>query len=77
MKSFVIHVLWDSEAGVWVGTSDDIPVASEAATLEELIARLRLIAPEMIAENGLAAPGETIALQVVAERSEAVVLPAA
>jgi Domain of unknown function (DUF1902) len=77
MKSFVIHALWDAEAGVWVGSSDVIPVVSEAATLETLIARLRLIAPEMIAENGLAAPGETVTLEVVAERSEAVALPAA
>ena len=77
MKSFVIHALWDAEAGLWVGTSDDIPVATEAATLEALIARLRRIAPEMIAENGLAAPGETVTLAVVAERSEAVALPAA
>jgi hypothetical protein len=52
-------------------------VASEAATLDILIARLRLITPVMIAENGLAAPGETVTLEVMAERSEAVALPAA
>ena len=75
MKSLIIHARWDAENGVWVGSSNDIPVASEAATLDILIARLRLITPVMIAENGLAAPGETVTLEVVAERSEAVALP--
>ena len=49
---FQIQAFWDSEAQVWVATSDDIPgLATEASTLEFLTQKLRDIIPELITLN--------------------------
>ena len=57
MDSSTYHVQadWDPEANVWVATSDDVPgLATEAATIEELTARLRTLIPELL-ENSIQA----------------------
>ncbi len=59
MDSNIYHVQadWDAEANVWVATSDDVPgLATEAATIEDLTARLRSIIPELLEANGLLPP---------------------
>jgi hypothetical protein len=39
---------------VWVATSDDVPgLATEEATMEGLIEKLKLIIPELLKANGL------------------------
>lgn len=44
---------WDEEANVWVAESDDVPgLVAEAATLEALLAKLKVLVPEMLEENG-------------------------
>ena len=44
---FRVDAIWDSEAGVWVATSDDVSgLATEAETIEALSEKLRLIVPE-------------------------------
>ena len=48
----VIHTNWDSEAGCWYATSDDIPgLATGADTIEDLIERLKVIVPELVELN--------------------------
>ena len=48
----VIHADWDSEAGCWYATSDDIPgLATGADTIEDLIERLKVIVPELVELN--------------------------
>jgi hypothetical protein len=43
---------WDPDAKVWVATSDDVPgLATEAATLEALAQKLRVMVPELLALN--------------------------
>ena len=37
---FTISASWDSEASVWTGHCDDIPAAADAATLDELLAKI-------------------------------------
>ena len=52
----VYHVVarWDSEAGVWVAESEDIPgLIAEAASPNTLTAKLRVLAPELLQLNGL------------------------
>jgi Domain of unknown function (DUF1902) len=44
-------------------------LTTEAVTFEQLTSRMLEIAPEIAAENGLAAPGDEIELHVVAERA--------
>ncbi len=49
---FDITARWDEEAGVWVGVSDDLSLATEAETLEALYARVTAVAPEIAALSG-------------------------
>ncbi len=51
---FKILATWDAEASVWVATSEDVPgLATEADTQEELLAKLRIIVPELLHENNI------------------------
>jgi len=76
-KSFEIRARWDDEAGVWWCSNDELPLTTEASTFEELVSRVGQIAPEIAAENGLAAPGDQIELHVVAEHVQSVPVVAA
>ncbi len=50
-----IQALWDPEAGVWVAESPDIPgLATEAATLEDLVGKLSVMVLELLEENEVA-----------------------
>jgi hypothetical protein len=44
---FVVQVVHDAQARCWIGTNDELPVATEAATLEELMERVWQTAPEV------------------------------
>lgn len=57
-----IKAEWDDEAAVWVATSDDVPgLATEAATKEALVQKLKVMVPELLALNmNLPADGEMI-----------------
>jgi len=48
---FIVQVIHDPQAGCWIATNDELPVATEAATLEELIERVWEIAPEIAELN--------------------------
>ncbi len=46
-KLYNIQAFWDTEAEVWVATSEEVPgLATEADTLENLNDKLREIIPE-------------------------------
>ncbi len=52
-KVLFIRAEWDDEANVWVATSDDVPgLATEADSMEELSAKLRIMVPELLDANG-------------------------
>jgi predicted RNase H-like HicB family nuclease len=52
MRTFVITATWDDEAQVWVADSLDVPgLATEAPTQEELIAKLKVMIPELLEAN--------------------------
>ncbi len=49
----IVRALWDQEVGVWVAISDDVPgLATEADTMEQLVAKLRVMVPELLELNG-------------------------
>lgn len=49
---YTVNFTWDTEAGVWVAQSDDIPgLVLEGGSLDALIERVRFAAPEFIALN--------------------------
>jgi len=44
-----IKLFWDSEAAVWVATSDELPaLALEAGSVDALIERVKYIVPELL-----------------------------
>jgi predicted RNase H-like HicB family nuclease len=56
---FTVRATWDEEARVWVAESDDVPgLATEADTLDALLAKLRIMLPELLELNGGELPDE-------------------
>ena len=50
--TFKVKAFWDSDAEVWVATSDDVPgLVTEASTIEVLTQKLQEIIPELIMYN--------------------------
>ena len=66
MKEYVINLFWDDEASVWVATNDIIPLTLESGSLDLLIERVRMAAPELLEVNGQV--GEMTMLRFQAER---------
>jgi predicted RNase H-like HicB family nuclease len=53
-KQITVNAEWDSEAKVWVATSDDVPgLITEADTLEVLADKLSILIPELLEANGI------------------------
>ncbi len=70
---FVINLIWDNEAGVWVATSDEIPgLVLESGSFDALIERLRYAVPELLALNHV--QPEYLNLTFRSERSERIFL---
>jgi len=68
-----VRAEWDDGASVWVATGDDVPgLATEAATLEQPVEKLRVMVPEMLElRAGLPADAAALApFKIVAERLE-------
>ncbi len=76
-RVFIVRAEWDEAAKVWTGQNDAIPLATEAKTFDALVKRVLKIAPEMIALNRVAKPGDTVTIRVTAERGADVSLSAA
>jgi predicted RNase H-like HicB family nuclease len=75
---YQVHADWDSEAGVWVATSDDVPgLATEAPTVEALAEKLRTMIPELLEANQLLSSGQTdaAAFELTSHRQESVRWP--
>jgi len=53
MSEYNIYFQWDSEAAVWIATSEDIPgLVLESGSLDALIERVRFAIPELLTLNG-------------------------
>ena len=69
--SYTINLLWDSEASVWVATSEDIKgLVLESGSLDVLIERVRMTVPELLRLNNQTLEHAKIAF--VTERVEEV-----
>jgi hypothetical protein len=67
----VVTALWDAEASVWVATSDDVPgLATESASFEALLEKLRTMVPELLELNDAMPSSGKARYRVVAERHE-------
>jgi predicted RNase H-like HicB family nuclease len=54
MREFKVTAFWDQEASVWVGESEDVPgLVTEADMVEQLVAKLRTMVPELLEANAV------------------------
>ena len=65
---FTISAVWDEEAAVWSGHCDDIPAAADAATLDELLAKISSMALDLLPDNHPGVDPATLFLQITALR---------
>lgn len=53
MVKHMVRIEWDAEASVWFVAESTVPgLATEAATVEAMLAKLDCLVPELLAENG-------------------------
>ncbi|MFN7925250.1 MAG: DUF1902 domain-containing protein [Bryobacteraceae bacterium] len=71
---YEVRAQWDSEAGVWVAESEDVPgLVAEADSPNVLIAKLRTLIPELLELNG-ALSDRTASFHVVYQHEDSGVL---
>jgi uncharacterized protein DUF1902 len=63
-----ISATWDDEASVWSGHCDDIPAAADAATLDELLAKISAMALDLLPDNHPEIDPGNLFLQITALR---------
>ena len=70
---YVINLIWDEEASVWVATSEDIPgLVLECGSFDALIERVRYTIPELIELN--TPEVKPLSLSFVSKRQERIAL---
>lgn len=53
MNEYQVEIFWDADANVWVARCDEIPLTLEDGSLDKLLYRVKLAAPELIELNNL------------------------
>jgi len=71
-RVYKVQAQWDTEAGVWVAESEDVPgLVAEAESPNALTRKLRLLIPELLQLNGaLESGGEPVEFVVRYEHEE-------
>ena len=72
-KEIQVKAFWDAEANVWVAQSNDVPgLITEAETMEILVAKLKVMIPELLEANGMLADKNSAAIpfHLLGERTE-------
>ena len=73
MSPIVITATWDPEAGVWVAESEQLPLVTEAPTIDGLMAKLPGIIRDLLELEDFAAGDEAeVPFEVVAHMQETV-----
>ncbi|MDN5937196.1 MAG: DUF1902 domain-containing protein [Salinisphaera sp.] len=69
---FLIKAFWDSEASVWVASSDDeLGLVAEAKSLDALVAKIRELVPELVELNGLTPETDACPYDLLVQDSQA------
>jgi predicted RNase H-like HicB family nuclease len=70
-RTYHVDAHWDSEAGVWVAESNDIPgLVAEAESMNALMDKVRVLVPELFELNGGLEPGQKSVSVVVRAHHE-------
>ena len=73
MQELLIKLTWDSEAQVWIATSDDVPgLVLESGSFDALVERIRFTVPELLTLNG--SLSASLQLRMVSERCERIAM---
>jgi len=67
---YIVEVRWDEEANVWYAFNDSMPLALESDSFDTLIERVKIVAAEILQDNG--AGQNPFSLYFRAERKESV-----
>ena len=68
-RAFSVRADWDDEAQVWVAVSEDVPgLATEAPTIEALVAKPRVMVLELLELNEAAPEVDEVSLNLRAYR---------
>lgn len=66
--NYEIRIEWDAEADVWYVVDSNVPgLATEAPTIEAMLARLEVMVPELLEESGICT-AEEIPFSLLAQR---------
>ena len=78
VSQIIVEAFWDAEAGVFVATSNDVPgLVAEAATADELRAKLETLIPELLELNSDHGEGfQDVPLVIRSEHTSMVRVPA-
>lgn len=69
MQEYLVNLIWDNEAAVWIATSDDVPgLVLESGSLDALIERVRTAIPDLLEESIL--EGQPMLVYFKSERRE-------
>ena len=76
-RTYEVEARWDSEAGVWVAESDDIPgLVTEAESMNALVEKVRVLVPQLFELNGGLEPAQkTVNVLVRAHHEETASVP--
>jgi predicted RNase H-like HicB family nuclease len=62
--NITVTAAWDPEAGVWYVEDSNVPGLSTGAdTLDELVEKLKVVVPELLAENGVPFKADTFKVE--------------
>jgi len=67
MDEYTIEIAYDDEAQRWYALNDDIPLALEDDSLDALISRVKIAAPEVLETNNMPHIGITLVFKVEAQ----------
>ena len=67
MNEYEILLIWDDDARVWIAQNDDIPLALEDDSLDTLIDRVKIAAPDVLEANNMPHVGISLKFKVEAQ----------
>ena len=70
---YTVNLIWDTDAGVWIATSEDIPgLVLESESYDSLLERTLQAAPELLSLNN--ADSKPATLNFLSKRQERIAL---